>query len=198
VTAQVWLVRHGATLAPGGVAIGSSDPALSEVGRTQAAGLAEQLASRPLTRVFSSDLARALQTAQVIAKRHGLPVEVVPALREIDFGAWEGRPLSGLWTDERDAAHAWEADIRSTPPSFSESFDDLERRVLEWWRTVQPALTGEVAIVAHRGSLAVLAAAITGCSIEAAFAERVDPGAMRSAVDDRHVERAVKQDDEEA
>jgi alpha-ribazole phosphatase/probable phosphoglycerate mutase len=160
------------------VAVGSSDPPLSEEGRKQAAALAGQLAVAELTRVFSSDLARALQTARPIAARHRLPVEAVPALREIDFGAWEGRELSGLWADERDAARAWEEDIRQTPASFSESFDQLERRVLGWWRAL-PKPAGDIAVVAHRGSLAILSAAITGRSIEDAFAERFQPGSAQ-------------------
>ena len=174
-TTRVWLVRHGVSAAPEGVAVGSSDPPLSEEGRKQATILAEQLAGAPLSRVFSSDLARALQTARPIAARHRLPVESVPALREIDFGAWEGRALSALWAEERAAAQAWEADITHTPASFSESFAQLERRVLDWWRALQHP-TGDIAVVAHRGSLAVLSAAITGRSIEAAFADRLQPG----------------------
>ena len=175
ITARVWLVRHGVTVGPEGVAVGSSDPPLSDEGRKQAETLAGQLAGEPLTRVFSSDLARARQTARPIAARHRLPVESVPALREIDFGAWEGRALSGLWVDERDAAHAWESDITQTPASFAESFGQLQRRVLDWWRAL-PKPTGDIAIVAHRGSLAILSAAITGRSIEAAFADRLQPG----------------------
>lgn len=177
-TARVWLIRHGITAAPAGVAIGSSDPSLSDEGLKQAAALADQLDGERLTRVFSSDLARALQTARPIAARHRVAVESVPALREIDFGPWEGREMSRLWVSDRAAAEAWEADITRTPASFAESFDQLERRVLDWWRTV-PRPTGDIAIVAHRGPLAVISATITGRPIAAAFADHLQPGSAQ-------------------
>ena len=178
-TARVWLVRHGATIAPPGVAIGSSDPPLSEAGRAQADELADRLASAQLTRVISSDLVRAIETARPIAARHGLAVEPVRALREIDFGEWEGRALTALWSEE-------EASFRNTPRGFGETFTDLEFRVTGWWHTVLAALEGEVAIIAHRGSLAVLSAAITGCSVEAAFADRIEPGQEKGPLDSLH------------
>ena len=67
---RVWLVRHGATTAPPGAAIGSTAPPLSDEGLAQAGRLAAQLAGRPLQRVLSSDLKRALSTADAIAAAH--------------------------------------------------------------------------------------------------------------------------------
>lgn len=175
---EIWLIRHGATTAPPGIAIGAGDPPLSDEGRAQAQRVMRQLAGRPLMRVVSSDSQRALSTARSIAEPHGLVVESSPDLRELDFGAWEGRALAELWSEEPRAATAWEADIRSTPATFSESVADLERRVARWWRLFRrPAVGAEVAIVAHRGSLAVLRALITGESIAIAFAAPLDHGA---------------------
>jgi broad specificity phosphatase PhoE len=174
---RVWLVRHGASTAAPGVAIGWTDPALSAPGLAQARRVAATLAGRPLARIASSDLRRALSTAEVIAGPHRLPVESTAALREIDFGAWEGRSLGGLWSEQPEAAHAWERDLRATPASFGESLADLERRVRAYWEsTPAPAAGGEVAVVAHRGSLAVLLALIAGGSLEAAFAAPFELG----------------------
>jgi broad specificity phosphatase PhoE len=93
------------------------------------------------------------------------------ALREIDFGAWEGRLLSDLWVEDPAAAKAWEDDIQATPASFGETADDLARRVVAFWRSVQPLSdVGELAIVGHRGSLAILRALITGEAIPEVFA----------------------------
>jgi broad specificity phosphatase PhoE len=173
---RVWLVRHGATTAPPGVAIGATDPALSDEGYEQAGRLAAELAGIPLTRVLSSDLRRALATADAIATPHRLVVESTPALREIDFGAWEGRSLGDLWSEDPAAAKAWEDDIRSTPSTFGENLADLERRVQEFWREARPSSRGEVAIVGHRCALAVLRACVTGESLEEAFTTQLDMG----------------------
>jgi broad specificity phosphatase PhoE len=173
---RVWLIRHGATTAPPGVAIGATDPPLSDEGYRQAGRLATELGGIPLTRVLSSDLKRALATADAIATPHRLAVEATPALREIDFGAWEGRSLGDLWSEDPDAAKAWEDDIRSTPSSFGENLVDLERRVVSFWHEVYPLTGGEVAIVGHRCSLAVLRACVTGESLEEAFSTQLGMG----------------------
>lgn len=173
---RIWLVRHGATTAPPGAAIGATDPPLSDEGYEQAGRLAVALATVPLARVLSSDLRRALATADVLAIPHHLVVEPTPALREIDFGAWEGRSLADLWAEEPQAAKAWEDDIRSTPSSFGEGLADLELRVQGFWRLVQPLDRGDVAIVGHRCSLAVLRACVTGESLEEAFAIELKMG----------------------
>ena len=174
---RVWLIRHGATTALPGVAIGVTDPPLSDQGYEQAGRLAAELAARPLTRVLSSDLKRARATADAIAVPHRLVVESTPALREIDFGAWEGRSLGDLWSEDPDAAKAWEDDIRSTPTAFGENLADLERRVLSFWQSANSLNRGEIAIVGHRCSLAVLRACVTGESLEEAFSTQLEMGA---------------------
>lgn len=168
----MWLIRHAASTAAAGSAIGVTDLPLSDAGREQAHRLASALASRPVVRVLSSDRLRALQTAYIVAGPHAaVGVEVSAALRELDFGAWEGRSLADLWVEEPDAAKAWEDDIHATPSSFGESVDDVARRVVAFWRSVQPLPeAGELAIVGHRGSLAILRSLITGSSIPVAFA----------------------------
>lgn len=171
---RVWLIRHAASTALPGLAVGATDPVLSDHGREQARSLAAAMASRPLVRILSSDRRRALDTATIVADTHGLVVEATEALREIDFGAWEGRPLADLWSEDPEAAEAWTDDIRLTPPSFGESLDDLQRRVARFWASLLPLpVGGEIAVVAHGGSLAALRALITGEAIADTFATRL-------------------------
>ena len=176
---RVWLIRHGASTAAPGLAIGVSDPPLSDLGRAQARSLAGGLAARPLVRVISSDLRRALETATIIAAPHRLVVESTSALREIDFGTWEGRDLRALWWVDSAAARAWEQDVRLTPEAFGETVDDVERRVAAFWKQGEPLpATGEIAIVAHGGSLAALRTLISHEPIAATIASRLDLGAV--------------------
>lgn len=157
---RIWLIRHATSTTPPGITVGAGDPPLSDAGRAEAHRLAESLASRPLVGVWSSDRTRAVDTASAIGEPHNLIVDATPALRELDFGAWEGRDLRDLWREDPDAARAWEADITDAPRAFGESVPDLELRVRDFWNGLE--LTGEIAVVAHRGSLAALQAAITG------------------------------------
>jgi broad specificity phosphatase PhoE len=171
----VWLVRHGEAEGPPGIAIGHGDPPLSVRGQRQIARLAIRLAAQPVQRVFSSDLRRARLTAERIAIGHGLAVDVFSELREIDFGTWEGRALSDLWTEKPDEAEAWERDLRCVPSGFGERFEVLESRVAQF----RCRLDGYrvVVVVAHRGPLAVLLHQLTGTSIEEAWREPLDTGA---------------------
>jgi len=175
---RVWLIRHAKSTHAPGTAIGATDPPLSDQGLADARALAATMAARPLVRVVSSDRLRAIATARIVAEPHRLRVESSAALREIDFGAWEGRSLADLWSEEPEAAKAWELDIRSTPPSFGETLQDLENRVAMFWVGLRPLPPhGEVAIVAHRGSLAALRALITGSTVADAFASELELGA---------------------
>jgi broad specificity phosphatase PhoE len=178
---RVWLIRHGASVVPAGIAIGATDPPLSELGRAQAMQVADRLHDRPLSAVWSSDSVRARDTAWPVAEPHRVAVQTTPALREIDFGTWEGRLLGDLWQEDPEAARAWESDLRRTPPAFGETVTQLERRVAQFWSDLEPwSRGGEVAVVAHRGSLAALRAVITRCSFVSAFASPMDLGAAEA------------------
>lgn len=84
---EITLVRHGETVAnAAGIWQGHGDAELSEEGIRQASLLADRLSGERFDRVVSSDLRRALQTAEAA----GLDAEPDPAWREVDIGAWEG------------------------------------------------------------------------------------------------------------
>jgi len=170
----VWLARHGEAAWPRGAALGWADPPLSPVGEGQARALAERLARRPIAAVHSSDLRRALATAEAVAAPRRLTVEVTRDLRELGFGAWEGRRLEELWRELPDEARDWEADIRCTPASFAETVPQLERRVAGFAAALLAASTelGEVVVVGHRGSLAALHAALSGGDFASSFRDR--------------------------
>jgi probable phosphoglycerate mutase len=92
---EVIVVRHGASEAalPGRrfpLIDGQGDPALSEVGRSQALSVAEELADERLSGMFVSSLRRTQETAAPLADRLGLEPTVLPDLREIFLGELEG------------------------------------------------------------------------------------------------------------
>jgi broad specificity phosphatase PhoE len=96
------LVRHGETdWNRDGRWQGQSDTPLNEVGRQQAVRVAEELDGIDV--VYSSDLARARETAEIVAERLGLDVELDERLRERSFGAWEGKTGPEIEAEFRDA-----------------------------------------------------------------------------------------------
>ena len=88
-----FLIRHGKTEWNHiGRWQGLADVPLSPVGRAQAEALAKRFADERFSvhQVYSSDLSRAWETAQIVARQLHLAVQPLPALREIDVGAWSG------------------------------------------------------------------------------------------------------------
>lgn len=87
----LFLVRHGETTwhAENRYA-GNSNVALTELGIAQAEDLARWAQGQSIDAVYASDLSRAVTTATPSAMALGLPLSVVPALREVDFGRGEG------------------------------------------------------------------------------------------------------------
>jgi len=88
---RIIFVRHGETVFNIESRYqGHTDAELSELGRRQAAGVAERLKDEKIDAVYSSDLSRASETAQEVAKFHNLQVQTDERLRECAFGEWEG------------------------------------------------------------------------------------------------------------
>jgi len=109
-----YLVRHGATenneQDPPVLQGQRLDASLSATGRNQAERTAEFLAGRPVRAVYSSPMQRAAQTAEAIAGRHGLPVEVVDDLIEVDVGEWEGLNWDEIRRGDPEAYEAFMSD----------------------------------------------------------------------------------------
>ena len=98
---RIHIIRHGETLWNSTMRWqGHSDVPLSERGHEQAAKLADFWCGK-LDAVYSSDLARAAQTADYLAEKNGLQTVQLPAFKEICFGDWEG-----LTTDQIKAKWA--------------------------------------------------------------------------------------------
>jgi broad specificity phosphatase PhoE len=88
---RVYIVRHGETDWNAELRVmGQLDIPLNERGRAQAHRTAELLAHEHFDAIYSSDLVRAIETAQIIAAPHALDVLTLPELREAYYGLWEG------------------------------------------------------------------------------------------------------------
>jgi broad specificity phosphatase PhoE len=146
----ILLARHGETDWNAQRRVqGHSDTPLNDTGRAQALALAETLDGAELDAVYSSDLARALDTAQVVAERKGLEVNVLPELRERHFGTWEG-------LTDREILERF-PDAKSGSWGDGETKDEMRERVLAALRRIageHPA--GRVLVVTHGGPVRAL------------------------------------------
>lgn len=117
----IFLVRHGETVDNARqIMQGQTQGELNEMGFKQAQEVAARLSSEAIDAVVASDLHRAIQTAEIIAKPHGLPVETTPLLRERDWGGFTGRFIPDL------RGEVWPDDIESEEALLQRAHDFLQ------------------------------------------------------------------------
>jgi broad specificity phosphatase PhoE len=145
---------------------GHGGTGLNETGRLQARALARDLAGEPLAAVYSSDLERARETAEILARELGLPLQLDPRLREVDVGEWSG--LTWPEVEERFPDGAARRLEGGTGWERGEDFEAMAARVVGSLREIAAAHDGDrVVVVTHGGPIAAVWLASGG-----AFAER--------------------------
>jgi alpha-ribazole phosphatase/probable phosphoglycerate mutase len=168
---ELLFIRHAAT-DMAGTFCGHSDPELNARGRVQLAELIDRLRVEEISAVYTSDLRRARTTGTAIAKAFGVGCHVRSALREVDFGQWEGITWEEI--ERRDEAYArrWIAEYPRLSAPEGESFSNFERRVLDevaFLSRKTEATSRTIAVVTHAGVLRIVLCALYGCSEEAAW-----------------------------
>jgi broad specificity phosphatase PhoE len=157
----IYLIRHGETdWNLNGRWQGHTDVPLNELGYRQARLVAARLAATgpQFDAIYSSDLARAYQTAWEIGAAVKVAVQLLPSLREIDLGTW-----SGLTYDEIRASYPTEIALlelgQDIPRGGAETLSALRKRVVEAVDAIAHHHRGEtLALISHGGSIRMLLA----------------------------------------
>jgi len=163
VVATLYLVRHAAHDRVGDTLCGRMPGvALGPEGKRQADRVAQRLAAENVAAVFSSPLERAVETAEPIARRLKLPVQVADALNEIDFGAWTGRRFDAL--ADAPGWQAWNGVRSSTRPPGGEDFFAAQNRIVPFLKglAAKHPDAGVVAVT-HGDLIRVALCAFLGC-----------------------------------
>ena len=108
---------------------GITDAPLNETGLNQAARLADRLSSEKIDVIHSSDLLRCVQTADLLAKKHGLKINMDERLREISFGNWEGMSYQEINAQSPGLLEKWMNDPAHVSPPNGETLSELALRV---------------------------------------------------------------------
>ena len=140
---------------------GHADQPLNARGREQARALAAELAERSIDAVYSSDLLRARETAEIVAEQLGLEVRVDPALREVDVGSWSGLVHTEIEASDPDGFRRWQDGGKGW--EHGESYEEMGARVVAAVVSIAAAHPDEtVLVVSHGGSIRACRAAAAG------------------------------------
>ena len=164
---EIFLIRH--TQAEGNVyrmMQGYWDGGVTEAGVIQQRALMERFLSVPVDKVYSSDLHRAVFTAEAISKPKGLEVITDKRLREINVGPWETVYFGNLFHDEPELANEFIFGAETWHIDGAETFHQVTDRVYEAIEEIARNNAGKrVAIVSHGVSIRVFTAKVTGTSL---------------------------------
>jgi broad specificity phosphatase PhoE len=126
------------------------NPGLSDEGRQQAAAAARFLADQPIAAAYSSPLARAYQTAEIVSHPHQLDIQQLDDLREVDVGRWEGKSWEEISRQEPEAHRLFVTDPATHGYAGGENLSQVHDRVLPCVQRVMTAHLGQcVLIVGH-------------------------------------------------
>lgn len=185
---RLLLIRHGQTSWNAeGLWQGHGDPGLTAEGRAQADRLARSLrdmAEPSWTRVIASDLARAHQTAVVVADLLSIPMQLDQRLRELDVGEWSGLSRSEIEKRDPQTLYAFERGEPMIRPGGGESRIEIRERTHEFVCDLASHSPGQdVIVVTHLG---VIRALVPGAELNNAEWIEVIAEELASRPIDRH------------
>lgn len=163
---RFYLVRHGETdWNQEKRYLGHTDLALNKRGEEEALKLKSDLAKVSFETCYSSDLQRARETAKIAIGGGDVPLKTETALRELNFGIWEGLTYEEIQQRYPEELQTWIDSQGRTSPFKGEDLGDLEVRVAMWLNTLIGAnVQGNVLVVSHGGPLRVLLCLLLGIS----------------------------------
>ena len=166
---RIIAIRHGETTWNVDTRIqGQLDIPLNANGRWQAERLAEALKGEPIQAIYTSDLARAWETAQYVSRATGVELTKEIGLRERGFGDFEGKTFAEIEQLLPEQSLRWRKRDPEFSPAGGESLVALRARVVEAAQRLAALHAGEqIALVGHGGVMDVLYRAATRLDIQA-------------------------------
>lgn len=169
---RVYLIRHGETeWNRTGRLQGNANVLLSPEGVRQARLLAEHAPFNTVNAIYSSDLSRAVMTAEILAERFNLPVIQKSGFRETNFGDWEGRLLSELASEAPDGFEKFFTKPDKVQPKNGETFLQCQARLMTALEEIVADHDGQnIIIVSHGAAIRLMLCAALSMPIRKMWA----------------------------
>ena len=145
------LVRHGQTdWNPIGKVMGAHPIPLNAKGLEQAQNLNRWLQSIDITRIYTSPMLRAVQTAETIAQGRNLPVEIEEGVAEIDYGDWVEKTFEEVRTQYPEQYNAYRFSPSTMQIPGGEMVSNVQKRAVQAIEKLRAKHQGErVVVVSH-------------------------------------------------
>lgn len=165
---KLYFLRHGQTSSSrDNVFCGSGlNPDLTPEGAQMAQQFADFHAATPWQAIYASPLKRALQTADPIRQKTALEVQVRDDLKEIAYGAWEGKTVAQVDAQFHDDHLRWTADPAWNAPTGGETAIVIARRGLQVVEEIRANISdGDVLIVSHKATIRIILCSLLGVDV---------------------------------
>ncbi len=168
---KLYLIRHGEIEGAETKRYkGHTDVPMSDNGENQIKAMSDYLAQNGgegINALYTSDLSRAVKSAEIIAEPLGLKPIIVEGLKERNFGKWEGKSYDEVAAQYPDAFKAWANSPLEFSPEEGESTVDLRERVLDAFNPIiEKHKEEDIAVVAHGGTNRVIICQLLGIPLE--------------------------------
>ena len=126
---ELLVIRHARPVRDEAPEGGSADPVLADLGRLQAEATAEYLTDAGIDHIVASSMKRAVRTAEPLAERLGLAVEILDDLRESDHRSRIYVPSEEMERDDPSVAHYFDPDADINETIFLDGYEEFRNRV---------------------------------------------------------------------
>ena len=192
------LIRHGETEWNATLRYqGHAAIPLNDAGRLQACKAGERLARYGASALYTSDIVRAAETAELIGEQCGLAPRPMPDLREIDVGQWEGLTPEELYRRFPEHMREFDRDPARTVRLGGESYAQLQARALAALKAIEAAHRPDetVLAVSHGGTIRALLCHVIGLDLAYFGRMWLDNGSLTELRSSSHGWRLVRLND---
>lgn len=177
---KCYLVRHGQTSWNEAHRFqGWNDIALDTIGMLQAKMLSDYFKQENISHIYTSDLSRALKTAQLIQQKTESPLTISKNLRELNVGNWEGLTWEEITKDLKVEDQIDEASLFEMGRSGGETLSEFQERIIDYFNKIILKHTNQdIVIVTHGGCVRVILCYILGCDISQRNTLKIDNGSI--------------------
>jgi len=164
---RLYLVRHGELVTSKEWRyVGQMDVELNETGKKQIQNLSGRLSSEQIEMIFSSDLTRTIESAEIIGNKLEIINEPISELREINLGVWEGLTLEEIEESFPEDLVKRSEDIKDFRIINGESFSDVKKRVIPKLKDIiEGNVSKRILVIAHGGVNRIIIADALGLDI---------------------------------